>query len=74
MQYMMEAYGAIQGYGQPYRQPPLPLWTWCLLKRKGPLLEYNEGNELTFHERRPFMHRGDSYPFLIDRVLIDRRI
>ena len=38
------------------------------------LLEYKEGSEPLPSSRRPFMHREDTYPFLIDCVLIDLRI
>ena len=40
----------------------------------GPSLSNRKEVSPSLQARRPFMHREDSYPFLIDCVLIDLRI
>ena len=40
----------------------------------GPPLSKRKEVSPSLQARRPFMHREDSYPFLIDCVLIDMRI
>jgi len=67
-------YWDIYGYIAEYRQTRLPYRQGVSFEDRVPSL--SNGNEMSpsLQERRPFMHRGDSYPSLIDRVHIDRRI
>ena len=60
----------IYGYIAEYRQTRLPYRQGVSFEDRVPSL--SNGNEMSpsLQERRPFMHSGDSYTFLMYRVLI----